>query len=40
LLFLRRRRPLLLFDVLKGADGGEDVAGLGLFAAGDAAVYL
>ena len=28
--------PLLLLDGLQGADGGEDVAGLGLLAAGDA----
>ena len=27
--------PLLLLDGLEGADGGEDVAGLGFFAAGD-----
>jgi hypothetical protein len=35
LLFLRCGGPLLVLDVLDGADGGEDVTGLGFFAAGD-----
>ena len=35
LLLFRRGGPLLLLDVLDGADGGEDVAGFGFFAAGD-----
>ena len=35
LLLLRRGGPLLLLDGLQGADGGEDVAGLGFLAAGD-----
>ena len=35
LLLLRGGGPLLLLDGLEGADGGEDVAGLGFFAAGD-----
>ena len=32
---VRRGGPLLLLDALEGADGGEDVAGLGLLAAGE-----
>ena len=35
LLLLRRGGPLLLLDGLEGADGGDDVAGFGFFAAGD-----
>ena len=35
LFLLRRGRPLFLLDGLEGADGGEDVAGFGFFAAGD-----
>ena len=35
LLLLGRGGPLLLLDAFQGADGGEDVAGLGFFAAGD-----
>ena len=35
MLLLQGGGPLLLLDVLDGAAGGQDVAGLGLFAAGD-----
>ena len=35
LLFFRRGGPLFLLDGFEGADGGDDVAGLGLLAAGD-----
>jgi hypothetical protein len=35
LFFLRSCDPLILLDGLEGADGGEDVAGFGLFATGD-----
>ena len=35
LFLLRRGGPLFFLDLLQGADGGDDVAGLGLFAAGD-----
>jgi hypothetical protein len=35
LFFLGGCLPLLLLDGLEGADGGEDVAGLGFFATGD-----
>ena len=35
LLLLQGGGPLLLLDALEGADGGEDVAGFGFFAAGD-----
>jgi hypothetical protein len=35
LLFVGSGRAMLLLDGFQGADGGEDVAGLGLFAAGE-----
>jgi hypothetical protein len=35
LLLLRGGGTLLMLDALEGADGGEDVMGLGFFAAGD-----
>jgi hypothetical protein len=35
LFFLRSCWPQFLLDGFQGADGGEDVAGFGLFAAGD-----
>jgi hypothetical protein len=38
LFFLMRRRPPFLLDGFQRADGGEDVAGFTLLAAGDGAV--
>ena len=36
----RCRRAAFLFDGLQGADSGDDVAGFGLFATGDAAAWM
>jgi hypothetical protein len=35
LLFVGSGRAMLLLDVFQGADGGKEIAGLGLFAAGE-----